>query len=43
MENIRLTDKGEDLLLRTYATVKVVGFLGGMILLMGIVGWLEGM
>jgi hypothetical protein len=38
---MRLTDRGEDLLLRSYATVKIVAFLGGMVLLMGLVGWLE--
>lgn len=42
VEGVRLTARGETLLLRTYATVKVIGALGGLLLLMGVAGWIEG-
>lgn len=38
---MRLTERGENLLLRGYATVKVIGLLGGFLLLMGVAGWIE--
>lgn len=38
---MRLTERGETLLLRGYAAVKVTGLLGGFLLLMGVAGWIE--
>jgi hypothetical protein len=42
MSGVRLTARGEMLLLRTYAAAKVVGVLGGFLLLIGVAGWIEG-
>lgn len=43
MSNVRLTERGENLLLGAYAVVKVTAVIGGMLLLMGVAGWIEGM
>jgi hypothetical protein len=43
MSNVRLTARGERLLLSGYAVAKVTGALGGILLLMGVAGWIEGM
>ena len=43
MSEVRLTERGERVVLAVIGTGKVVGVLGGMLLLMGVAGWIEGM
>jgi len=40
---MRLTERGENLLLKTIGAVKVTVALTGLLLLMGVAGWMEGM
>jgi hypothetical protein len=41
MGDIRLTDRGENLLLRGYAVVKMSAVMMSAVLVMGLVGWIE--
>lgn len=40
---MRLTARGENLLLITIGAVKVTAAMTGLLLLMGVAGWIEGM
>lgn len=40
---MRLTARGENLLLITIGAVKATAALAGLLLLMGVAGWIEGM
>lgn len=39
---MRLTARGENLLLRTVGAVKVTAAMTGLLLLIGVAGWIEG-
>lgn len=40
---MRLTARGENLLLKTVGAVKVTVAMTGLLLLIGVAGWIEGM
>jgi hypothetical protein len=40
---MRLTDKGERWLRNAYTTLVITAALSGFLLIMGLVGWIEGM
>lgn len=42
VEGVRLTERGENLLLIAIGAVKVTAAMTGLLLLIGVAGWIEG-